>query len=359
MTEITNATPATQEIAPSTGLPVDQLPVNTSLLDTMAKKWGVDPKKLHTTLKNTVFKPVKRGNDYIPVTDEQLMSLLIVAKQYNLDPFVKEIYAFPAKDGSIVPVVGVDGWARIMNDHPQYDGMDFKYSEEMVTMADARPCYEWIECSIWRKDKDKPTKVREYLDECYRPSKYQNSPGPWQTHPKRFLRHKAMIQAARIAFGFSGIYDKDEAHRIIDAQAVNTDNAKNITPRISNADAFTANYTPDVTKEAKPHETPVDVTPPPENETGEVYIVQLPTGSTPPSVPCDSVKIAAKAMVKEIGDRYQKGKHEEIQWIVKNNSALLERIKTEEPEKFKVIDDLAKVITNEPTNIYQTQGELA
>ena len=28
------------------------------------------------------------------------------------------------------------------------------------------------------------------------------------------LRHKALIQCARIAFGFSGIYDEDEAHRI-------------------------------------------------------------------------------------------------------------------------------------------------
>jgi hypothetical protein len=28
------------------------------------------------------------------------------------------------------------------------------------------------------------------------------------------LRHKAMIQAARIAFGFAGIYDEDEAARI-------------------------------------------------------------------------------------------------------------------------------------------------
>jgi hypothetical protein len=37
--------------------------------------------------------------------------------------------------------------------------------------------------------------------------------------PKRMLRHKALIQAARIAFGFSGIYDEDEATRIKDANA--------------------------------------------------------------------------------------------------------------------------------------------
>ena len=39
---------------------------------------------------------------------------------------------------------------------------------------------------------------------------------PWQSHPKRMLRHKAMIQCARLAFGFSGIYDEDEAQRIVE-----------------------------------------------------------------------------------------------------------------------------------------------
>jgi hypothetical protein len=29
------------------------------------------------------------------------------------------------------------------------------------------------------------------------------------------LRHKAMIQCARLAFGFVGIYDQDEAERIV------------------------------------------------------------------------------------------------------------------------------------------------
>jgi hypothetical protein len=43
--------------------------------------------------------------------------------------------------------------------------------------------------------------------------------GPWQTHPKRMLRHKAMIQCARLAFGYGGIYDQDEAERIAEAQA--------------------------------------------------------------------------------------------------------------------------------------------
>jgi hypothetical protein len=34
------------------------------------------------------------------------------------------------------------------------------------------------------------------------------------------LRHKTLIQGSRIAFGFAGIYDEDEARRIIDAGTV-------------------------------------------------------------------------------------------------------------------------------------------
>ena len=41
--------------------------------------------------------------------------------------------------------------------------------------------------------------------------------GPWQSHPSRFLRHKATIQCARLAFGFVGIHDQDEAERIAES----------------------------------------------------------------------------------------------------------------------------------------------
>jgi hypothetical protein len=34
------------------------------------------------------------------------------------------------------------------------------------------------------------------------------------------LRHKVTIQAARLAFGYVGIYDEDEAQRIIEGEAV-------------------------------------------------------------------------------------------------------------------------------------------
>lgn len=198
-----------------------------ALIAKFANKFGVDQGQLTSILKATCFKvPSKKNEPPAEVSNEQMAALLIVADQYGLNPFTKEIYAFPDKGKGIVPIVGVDGWTRIMNEHPQFDGLEFNYSEDIVKIDDdAKPCPKWIEVVIYRKDRSRPIIVREYLEECYRAAfkgQYGKIEGPWQTHTSRFLRHKALIQGARIAFGFSGIYEDDEAERIANARIINT-----------------------------------------------------------------------------------------------------------------------------------------
>lgn len=202
-----------------------QLPVSKvgGLVERFGGRYGVDPGKVMHTLKVTCWR-AREGE--APPTNEEIMALMIVAEEYNLNPFLKEIYAFRNKsDGGIVPVIGVDGWNRISNDHPKYDGCEFRYSEKIVDIdpaSGARLCPEWCEVVIYRNDRTRPTVIREYLDEVYvAPRKKGNSDyvhrGPWQTHTKRFLRHKAQIQGMRIAFGFSNVYDEDEARTVFDA----------------------------------------------------------------------------------------------------------------------------------------------
>lgn len=185
------------------------------LTSTLAEKLGMSDQngqELIQTLKATAFK----GD----VSDAQMTALLVVANQYGLNPWTKEIYAFPDRQNGIVPVVGVDGWSRIINQNPQFNGMEFRASETMVEMNGARPAPEWMECVIYRKDRDHPVVIREYLDEVYREPFKPGMKGPWQTHTKRFFRHKAMIQCSRLAFGYVGIYDQDEAERVVDMGAV-------------------------------------------------------------------------------------------------------------------------------------------
>jgi phage recombination protein Bet len=194
-----------------------------SLVQSFASRLGVEPEKLLATLKATAFKQ-PNGEE---ITNEQMMALLVVSNEYGLNPFTKEIYAFPDKKNGIVPVVGVDGWNRIANDHAQFDGIEFKYADEMVAMDGAKAkAPAWCEVTVYRKDRSKPTVVREYLDEVYRPpfvgQKREGGTykvdGPWQSHPKRMLRHKTMIQGYRAAFGFGGIFDEDEAQRIVERE---------------------------------------------------------------------------------------------------------------------------------------------
>lgn len=186
------------------------LPSGRGLVRKIAARYGVEDNKLLATLKATAFsqgKP-KDGKPAVEVTDEQMMALLVVADQYGLNPFTKEIYAFPdTQRGGIVPIVSVDGWIRIINERPELSSIEFEYADEGAEDP-------WIACTITRHDRTKPLTVREYGKECYRDT------GPWNSHPRRMLRHKVLIQCGRIAFGFAGIYDPDEAERIREARTI-------------------------------------------------------------------------------------------------------------------------------------------
>ncbi|WP_311272223.1 MULTISPECIES: recombinase RecT [unclassified Rhizobium] len=171
----------------------------TSLIATMAAKYQMDADQFAKTVRATVM-PAQH-------TNEQFAALMLVANEYDLNPVVKEIYAFPAKGGGIVPIVAIDGWVNLVNSHPACDGFEFEFEHD-----DQKKLVSCT-CRMYRKDRGRPVTVTEYLSECKR------STDPWKME-HRMLRHKAMIQAARYAFGFSGIYDEDEGSKIAEMRDV-------------------------------------------------------------------------------------------------------------------------------------------
>jgi len=185
-----------------------QEPRAKSVLLDMSDRYGMEPAAFEATLRNTV----------VPsnCTKEQFAAFLLIAKEYKLNPILKEIYAFPSK-GGIQPIVGVDGWANLINSHPAFDGMDFEDHFEDGNLAS-------ITCKMYRKDRSHPITATEYLSECKRATE------PWQKWPRRMLRHKAMIQAARYAFSFAGIIDPDEAERFAGEFAQDVTPRGNIVP---------------------------------------------------------------------------------------------------------------------------------
>lgn len=160
----------------------------------MAERFGMEPAAFEQTMRATVFPGAG--------TKEQFAAFLMVAREHNLNPVTREIYAFPAKGGGIIPVVSIDGWIRIINEQPAMDGLTF------TDLRDDDGKLLAITCSVHRKDRSHPIMVTEYMSECSRAT------DTWKQWPARMLRHKATIQAARYAFGFAGIYDQDEAERM-------------------------------------------------------------------------------------------------------------------------------------------------
>lgn len=175
-----------------------------SVLNDMAERYGMEPTPFEQTVR-AICMPATH-------TREQFAAFLLVAKEYRLNPLTKEIYAFPAKGGGIVPVVSIDGWVSLVNSHPQCDGFTFSWLQD--DKGEPISCT----CTMYRKDRSHPVEVTEYLAECIRPT------DPWKMK-HRMLRHKAMIQGARYAFGFSGIYDEDEGAKIAEASPI-----RDITP---------------------------------------------------------------------------------------------------------------------------------
>jgi len=222
-----------------------------SVLGIMATKYNLDQATFLSTIKATVMKP---GRDNKVASNEEIAAFLMVANKYNLDPFTNEIYAFPSKKGGVVPIVGVDGFVTIMNRQPDYNGYEMIYSTEDSTMEGAKSCPEWAEVKIYHKDREHATIVREYLDEVYVPARNSYS-GPWQSHTKRMLRHKVLIQGIRIAFGITGIYDPDEGNRILDAQTVESGKPEVEMPKAIETTPDKPETVPDATKEKKPTPT--------------------------------------------------------------------------------------------------------
>lgn len=170
-------------------------PVHTqSVMESMARLYGMDHRRFAQTLKATIM-----GGKQ--VSDEHVAAFCLVAKEHGLNPFTKEIFAFPS-NGAIIPVVSVDGWLKLINQHPAFDGMEF-----VDVIGDDGKLVS-VTCKMYRKDRRHPTEVTEYMAECVRTTDV------WKRWPARMLRHKATIQAARYSFGFAGIMEPDEAERM-------------------------------------------------------------------------------------------------------------------------------------------------
>ncbi len=132
-------------------------------------------------------------DQYLGITPYTQIQLLRLASKYQLDPLSDEVNLLETKEGYL-PFITIDGWAKLINQHPQYAGMSLRDSTELI---DGIPT--WMECTIYRNDRILPIVIKEYLEEV------RTDHPSWQQMPRRMLRHRVIQQCARLAFNISSI----------------------------------------------------------------------------------------------------------------------------------------------------------
>jgi hypothetical protein len=126
----------------------------------------------------------------VMVPKQTLLALLRIAKEHNLDPLKEEVALALYDESCWQAYITVEGYCKILNSHPAFNGITFSQSEE-----DSNGIPTWMECSIYRKDRILPIVVREYFEEV------KTEQAIWQKMPRRMLRHRVMQQCARLAVG--------------------------------------------------------------------------------------------------------------------------------------------------------------
>jgi hypothetical protein len=119
-----------------------------------------------------------------------LLALLRIARQYHLDPLKEEVALALYDDCHWQAYITVEGYSKLLNNHPAFDGITFTQSQETTNGIPI-----WMECTIYRKDRSRPIVVREYFEEV------KGEQAVWEKMPRRMLRHRVMQQCARLAMG--------------------------------------------------------------------------------------------------------------------------------------------------------------
>jgi hypothetical protein len=122
------------------------------------------------------------------------VQLLRLASKFRLDPLSDEITLLQNQDHTYQPFITIDGWSKLINEHPQYAGMSLRDSSELKDGIST-----WMECTIYRNDRILPIVIKEYYEEV------KTDHPSWQQMPRRMLRHRVIQQCARLALGISAI----------------------------------------------------------------------------------------------------------------------------------------------------------
>lgn len=169
-------------------------------LTRLADNVGTTPEEIKSVLSGMIISA--KAQHGAVATDAELTVVSGICAQYDLNPLTREAHAF-ISGGKLSVVIGIDGWIKICNRQPEFDGY------EQFDNFNDKGELESVLTKIYVKGRKFPTPHTEYMDEAYQPK----SPA-WQKFKKRMLAGKSLGQCIRKAFGISEVIDDDEKSRI-------------------------------------------------------------------------------------------------------------------------------------------------
>jgi hypothetical protein len=148
---------------------------------------GVEPRMMVESLKKQCF-PSMRPED---ISDAQLAAFVSVANTLQLNPLIPGmLYAYPSKNGGIVPVSGPDGVLKKLDEQiaaGKLDGYECVLFPEDVTLPPTHAV-----AKIWRKGSDRPAVFTAIFKEWV-----VGSNPNWGARPRHMLWLRAIKQCAR------------------------------------------------------------------------------------------------------------------------------------------------------------------
>lgn len=144
-----------------------------------------------------------------------------VARELCLNPITREIFFVSRRQkvgdrwiSKVEPMVGRDGFLSIAHRTNKFAGIETTAGIRDVPTLDNG---KWVvktqlvaECSVWRKDSNKPYTVQvSYNEYCQRTAE-GNPTKFWLEKPETMLKKVAQSQALRLAFNIHGVYCPEE-----------------------------------------------------------------------------------------------------------------------------------------------------
>ena len=215
-----------------------------TITESTAAFLGIDAAKVFDLLRGVWT--VTNGKP--PLSNQELMVGMALVSRYGLDPFAREIYVTRDNKGKLMVVVGVDGWIRVLNRTPGYDGF-----EQELVLGEGGEIKEVI-TRIYSKDRSHPATYRAFASDYAKLGGFMIG-----KIPGHMLRIFSLKHAARLFTPLGCVVTQEEAEWMTAAPPEPINSLEQLTERLT--------AEPEPEPEPEPERTPVDAAPTPRQTT--------------------------------------------------------------------------------------------